>query len=68
MPRADDSVLHRSSAYESFDAPDCSWEASLSFFVDDEAGALAFLRYQSVEKVKGHHARRDVDDRADVLA
>ena len=35
----------------------------VAFFVDDEAGALTFLRDQSVEEVVGHGARGDVDDR-----
>jgi len=38
------------------------------FFVDDKAGALAFLRYQPVEEVVGHDARGDVHDRRDVFA
>ena len=41
---------------------------NMSFFVDDEAGALAFLRNQSVEEVEGHDARGDVDYRCNVLA
>ena len=40
----------------------------VSFFVDDETGALAFLRDQAVEEVEGHYARGDVDYRCDVLA
>src|ERR1017187_788980 len=40
----------------------------VSFFVDDEARALAFLRQQAVEEVEGHDARGDVDDGSNVLA
>jgi hypothetical protein len=40
----------------------------VSFFVDDEAGALTLLRVQSVEKVEGLHSRSDVDDGANVFA
>src|SRR5271157_2595115 len=40
----------------------------VSFFVDNETGALAFLRHQAVKEVEGHDARGYVDYRRDVLA
>ena len=40
----------------------------VAFFVDDEAGALAFLGDESVEEVEGHGAGGDVDHGTDVLA
>src|SRR5260370_8786682 len=39
----------------------------VSWFIDDETGALAFLRDEAVEEVEGHDARGDVDDGSDVF-
>jgi len=37
-------------------------------FVDDESGALSFLRNQAIEKIVGHGPGRDVYHRSDVFA
>ena len=41
---------------------------NVAVFIDDEAGALAFLRDQAVEEVEGHGARGDVHHRWNILA
>ena len=40
----------------------------VSFFVDDETGALAFLRIEAVKEIEGLNFRSDIDDGGDVLA
>ena len=39
----------------------------VALFIDHESRSLPFLRNQAVEKVQGHGARGDVDDRRNVL-
>ena len=34
---------------------------NVTFFIDDETGALAFLRHQAIEEIKSDGARSDVD-------
>ena len=40
----------------------------VTFFIDNEARALPFLRHQAIEEIEGHGARSDVHHRIDVLA